>query len=165
MVLIVFAVSLAIPTVRAGRVAVDTTTPLEDVPSQIAIIQAHRRPGDVIVANVDAGFGLGVYWPAQPELVAADARLNTFRIAYPTSDRIVVARTISAQAEVDAVLAAVRLATVTRDGRVWVVLSHWHVAERATMTAALLRFGTLSTPPGQHGMDQVQLLILRRHTG
>jgi hypothetical protein len=158
------AVALTIPMVRAGRVAVDTTTPLEDVPAQIAAIRAGEHPGDVIVANVDAGFGLGVYWPAQPELVSAEARLNTFRIAYPPADRVVVASTISTAAEVDAVRSAVLMAAARPTGRVWVVLSHWHVAERATMIATLLRYGTLSTPHGQHGTERVQLLTLRRPT-
>jgi hypothetical protein len=160
--LAVLAVGLVVPLVRADRVAIDTTTPLEDVPAQIAAIHRGERPGDVIVANVDAGFGLGVYWPAQPELVAADARLNTFRITYPPADRVVVATTISTAAEVDAVESAVRMAAATPTGRVWVVLSHWHVAERATMVAALLRYGSLTTPAGQHGTEQVQLLTLRR---
>ena len=53
-------VALTIPMVKADRVAIDTTTPLEDVPGQIAAIQAGEHPGDVVVANVDAGFGLGV---------------------------------------------------------------------------------------------------------
>jgi hypothetical protein len=114
-----------------------------------------------VVANVDAGFGLGVYWPAQPELVAADARLNTFRVTYPPADRVVVAVTISTAAEVEAVQTAVRMAAATPSGRVWVVLSHWHVPERATMVATLLRYGTLTTPAGQHGTERVQLLTLR----
>jgi hypothetical protein len=154
-------VALAVPMVTADRVAVDTTTPLEDVPGQIAAIQAGQHPGDVVVANVDAGFGLGVYWPAQPELVAADARLNTFRVTYPPADRVVVAVTISTAAEVEAVQTAVRMAAATPSGRVWVVLSHWHVPERATMVATLLRYGTLTTPAGQHGTERVQLLTLR----
>ncbi len=158
------AAALAIPVVKADRVAVDTTTPLEDVPGQIAAIRTGEHPGDVIVANVDAGFGLGVYWPAQPELVSADARLNTFRIAYPAADRVVVASTISTTAEVDAVHTAVDMAAATPTGRVWVVLSHWHLAERATMIATLLQYGTLTTPTGQHGTERVQLLTLRRPT-
>ncbi len=157
----VFLVALAIPMVKADRVAVDTTTPLEDVPGQIAAIRAGWHPGDVVVANVDAGFGLGVYWPAQPELVSADARLNTFRVTYPPSDRVVVAVTISTAAEVEAVRTAVRMAAATPDGRVWVVLSHWHVPERSTMIATLLGYGTLTTPTGQQGTERVQLLTLR----
>ena len=80
-------VALAVPMVKADRVAVDTTTPLEDVPAQIAAIRAGERPGDVVVANVDAGFGLGVYWPAQPELVAADTLANNFRVTYPSAEQ------------------------------------------------------------------------------
>jgi hypothetical protein len=160
-VVAVVLVGMAVPMVRADRVAIDTTTPLEDVPVQIATIQAGERTGDVVVANVDAGFGLAVYWPAQPELVAAGARLNTFRVTYPPADRVVVAETISAAAEVQAVQTAVRLASASPGGRVWVLLSHWHPPERATMTATLLRYGTLTTPAGQHGTEQVQLLTLR----
>ncbi len=75
--------SLAGPYLQAARVAVDTTTPLEDVHGQVQTIEAERRPGDVIVANTDAGFGLSIYWPAQPQLVSDQARLETFRITYP----------------------------------------------------------------------------------
>ena len=154
-------VALAVPMVKADRVAVDTTTPLEDVPAQIAAIRAGERPGDVVVANVDAGFGLGVYWPAQPELVAADTLANNFRVTYPSADRVVVAVATSTAAEVGAVRTAVRMAAATPRGRVWVVLSHWHVAERATIIATLLRYGTLTTPAGQNGTERVQLLTLR----
>jgi hypothetical protein len=160
LVIVALIAGLALPIVRAARVAIDTTTPHEDVQGQVMTIEAEKRPGDVVLANVDAGFGLGVYWPAQPEFVQADARLNTFRIAYPASDRVVVASTISTDAEIDAVQTAVGMAAATPGGRVWVVLSHWHVAERHTMITALLRYGTLSTPSGQHGTEPVQLLTL-----
>jgi len=156
---------LAGPYVHAARVAIDTTTPLEDVQGQARTILAERRPGDVIVANVDAGFGLGVYWPAQPEFVFRDARLDTFRIAYPPADRVVVAVTISIAAEVQAVRTAVAMAAATPDGRVWVVLSHWHAHERATMLATLRNYGTLTTPAGQHGLQAVELLTLQRPYG
>jgi hypothetical protein len=159
---VVLGAGVARPTAHAARIAVDTTTPPEDVKSQVQVIEAERAPGDVVVSNADAGFGLGVYWPAQPEFVFRDARLETFRIAYPPADRVVVAETISTAAEIDAVRTAVAMAAATPRGRVWVVLSHWHVAERATMTAALIHYGTLTTPPGQRGPEPVQLLTLRR---
>jgi hypothetical protein len=152
--------ALAVSIVKADRVAVDATTPLEDVPAQIAAIGAGEHPGDVVVANVDAGFGLGVYWPAQPELVAAASLSNNFRVTYPPVDRVVVAAATSAATEVEAVRTAVRMAATTPRGRVWVVLSHWHVSERATIIAALVRYGTLTTPAGQHGTERVQLLTL-----
>ena len=155
-------VALTHPYLHAARVAVDTTTPLEDVQGQVQTIEAEQRPGDVVVSNVDAGFGLGVYWPAQPEFLFRQARLETFRIAFPPADRVVVATTISTPAEVDAVRRAVTMAAATPRGRVWVVLSHWHVSERATMVAALTHYGVLTTPPGQHGLEPVQLLTLRR---
>ena len=160
-VVVALLAALSVPVVRAERVAIDTTTPLEDVQGQVATIMAQRHPGDVVVANVDAGFGLGVYWPAQPELVQADARLNTFRIAYPASDRVVVAKTISTAAEVEAVRRAVAMAAAVPGARVWAVFSHWHPAEGRTMIATLQQYGTLSTPPGQHGLEPVLLLTLR----
>ena len=159
---ILLVASLAGPYVQAARVAVDTTTPLEDVRGQVQTIEAEQRPGDVIVANTDAGFGLSIYWPAQPLLVSDQARLETFRIAYPSADRVVVAVTISTAAETDAVRTAVAMAGASPGARVWVVMSHWHTAERATMIAALQHYGTLSVPPGQHGLERVLLLTLRR---
>ncbi len=101
------------PYVQAERAAVRTRTPPEDVHGQVQTIEAQNRVGDVVLANVDAGFGLGVYWPAQPRLVSTQARLNTFRVAYPESDRVVVAVTISTGAEVAAVRTAVALAAET----------------------------------------------------
>ena len=157
-VLAILVVTLATPTIRAMRTAADSTTPLEDVHGQVQTIRAQERPGDVVVANVDAGFGLGVYWPAQPRFPTHLARLDTFRIDYPPADRVVVAATISTAAEVAAVRHAVAQARPA--GRVWVVFSHWHTAERQTMVTELLRFGTLSTPTGQHGLEPVQLLTL-----
>jgi hypothetical protein len=156
---------LAGPYLQAARVAVDTTTPLEDVRGQVQTIEAEQRPGDVVVANTDAGFGLSIYWPAQPLLVSDQARLETFRITYPPADRVVVAATISTVAEINAVRTAVAMAGTSPGARVWVVMSHWHPVERATMIAALLRYGTLSVPPGQHGRERVLLLTLRRPVG
>jgi hypothetical protein len=156
-------VGLAGPYARADRAAADTKTPLEDVHGQVQTIEAQGRAGDVVLANVDAGFGLGVYWPAQPLLILAQARLNTFRVAYPESDRVVVAVTISTGAELAAVRTAVALAADTAQGRVWVVLSHWHAAERSTMIGALKQYGTLTLPSGQHGLESVMLLALRSH--
>ncbi|HXW33926.1 MAG TPA: hypothetical protein VEJ87_05055 [Acidimicrobiales bacterium] len=162
LVLVGLVVGLAAPYVHAARAAVDTATPPEDVHGQVQTIEAQHRPGDVIVSNVDAGFGLGIYWPAQPEFVFHEARLNTFRIAYPPADRIVVATTISTAAEIQAVRTAVAMAAATPHGRVWLVLSHWHKPERATMVSTLREYGTLTTPPDQHGMELVHLLTLRR---
>jgi len=153
------------PFLRAARDAVDTTTPLEDVHGQVETIEDQRRPGDVVLANVDAGFGLGVYWPAQPQFLFAQARLDTFRVAFPPSDRVVVATTISTAAEVAAVQTAVAMAADTSRGRVWVVFSHWHQAERATMISALQRYGHLTVPSGQHGLEPVMLLVLPSHVG
>jgi hypothetical protein len=157
------AATLAQSYIHTERVAIDTTTPLEDVHGQVQTIEAQYRPGDVVLANVDAGFGLGVYWPAPPLLVYPQARLNTFRVTYPASDRVVVAVTISTTAELAAVRTAVDMATATPNGRVWVVLSHWHVPEKAAMVAALARWGALTVPPGQHGLEPVMLLTPRAH--
>lgn len=162
LVVVAVVVALSGPYLQAARTAVDSTTPLEDVHGQVQTIEAQWRPGDVVVANADAGFGLGVYWPAQPLFVFGGARLETFRLSYPPADRVVVAATISTAAEVAAVRAAVAMAAATPKGRVWVVLSHWHTAERATMISTVQHYGTLSTPPGQHGLQPVQLLTLRR---
>jgi hypothetical protein len=151
---------LAVPLVRADRTAVDTTTPPEDVPGQLAVIDQLWHPGDVILANVDAGFGLAVYGPSQPEFLTSGARLNTFRIAYPPRDRIVVARTISTAAEIAASRQAVAMARGRPGARVWLVLSHWHTDERRTMQDTLARSGTLSTPEGPGGPEAVQLLTL-----
>lgn len=156
----VLVVALASPVSAAVRTAAATTTPLEDVQGQVRTILEQHRPGDVVVANVDAGFGLGVYWPAPPELVANQARLNTFRVTYPPADRVVVATTISQPAEIAAVRAAVALARPAPGARVWVVLSHWHPLERQTMLATLGQCGTLTTPPHQHGLEPVLLLII-----
>jgi hypothetical protein len=154
--------ALAPSYLSAARVSVDTTTPLEDVQGLVRTVEAQRRPGDVIVANVDTGFGLGVYWPAQPEFLFRQARLETFRIAYPPVDRIVVATTISTAAEVDAVRRAVAMAGATPHGRVWVMFSHWHIPERDTMVAALEQYGTLRVQPGRYGIDRLELLTVRR---
>jgi len=158
--LAVLVVTLATPSTRAMRTAADSTTPLEDVHGQVQTIRAQERPGDVVVANVDAGFGLGVYWLAQPQFPTRLARLDTFRIDYPPADRVVVATTISTAAEVAAVRDAVAMARARPGGRVWVVFSHWHTAEHQTMVTELLRYGTLTTPAGQHGLEPVQLLTL-----
>lgn len=154
------AIALAWPYAHAADTAIRTRTPLEDVHGQVQTILAERRPGDVVVANDDAGFGLGVYWPAPPLLVTDQARLETFRVTYPASDRVVVAATISTAAEVAAVRTAVAMAGAVH-GRVWIVLSHWHPAERTTMLATLSQYGSITVPPDQHGLEKVMLLVLR----
>jgi hypothetical protein len=150
------------PYIHADRSAMASTTPPEDVHGQVETIQADYRPGDVILANTDAGFGLSVYWPAPPRLVSSQARLETFRVTYPVGARVVVAATISTEAELAAVHAAVAMAMAAKggDSRVWVVFSHWHAEERATMLTALKSFGILTVPPDQHGLEQVRLLTL-----
>jgi hypothetical protein len=150
-------VGLAGPYRDAARTAMATTTPLEDVQGQVRTIAAQARPGDVVLANVDAGFGMGVYWPAQPQFVFRQARLDTFRIAYLPSDRVVVAATLSAPAEAASVREAVALAA-PRHGRIWVVFSHVHGPELVTFTGTMLGYGRLSLPPGQHGLEPVRLL-------
>ncbi|HWE57994.1 MAG TPA: hypothetical protein VG435_21010 [Acidimicrobiales bacterium] len=156
--------ALAHPYSRAVDQAVRTRTPLEDVHGQTQTILADYRPGDVVVANTDAGFGLAVYWPAQPSLVTDLARLETFRVTYPPAARVVVAATISTPAELAAVDQAVSMATAGH-GRVWIVLSHWHTAERATMMKALADHGRITTPDHQHGLENVMLLTLGRAAG
>jgi len=155
--------AVTIPFVRDAHNATRWPNPDENTKAQVDVILKMWRPGDVVVANADAGFGLGVYWPARPDLVTAQARLGTFRITYPPTDRVVVAATISTAAEIDAVRTAAAQAVVDH-GRVWLMLSHWHPAEKETIVDTLLKYGTLSTPPSQRGDQLVQLLTIRQPT-
>jgi hypothetical protein len=157
-------VAVAIPFWHADVSAIQTTTPAEDVAGQVRTILADRGPGDVVLANTDAGFGLGVYWPAPPEFIPGTATMTTFHIAYPASNRIVVVPDISTAADIAAVRRAVVMAAA-HGGRIWVVLSHVHVSELATLVGQLLRYGTFSTPPGQRGTEAVRVLTLRSATG
>ena len=109
-------VALAVPMVKADRVAVDTHDATRGRARTDRPIRAGQCPGDVVVANVDVGFGLGVYWPAQPELVAAHTLANNFRVTYPSADRVVVAAATSTAAEVGVVRTAVRMASATPCG-------------------------------------------------
>jgi hypothetical protein len=153
--------AVAVPYFHAVRFSAAWSNPDEDAEAQVQAILAGWHPGDVVVANVDAGFGLGVYWPTRPLFLTDHEHLITFRIGFPAADRVVVAVTQTAPAEVAAVQTAVAMATAAH-GRVWVMFSHWHASEKATMLASLRSNGTLTIPAGQTGEQVVQLLTLRK---
>jgi hypothetical protein len=150
----------AVPLQRSARLASASTTPPEDVAGEVATILAERHPGDVVLANASAGYGVGVSWPAAPEFLPSRGAAVTFRIGYPLDDRVVVAAARTPSAELAAVRQAVALARVGPGARIWLVLSHAEAGEQRTFLRALAAVGTVAVPPGQRGSEPVRLVRL-----
>jgi hypothetical protein len=104
----------------------------EDVRSQAQYVEAHQRPGDVIIVDAGANFGFGYYFRARhPEIQRVSNSATTFTVAYPPSDRIVV-MTGRELADVQQAFArARRLVAGTPADRIWIVSSHQQATEIA----------------------------------
>ncbi|MBO0831196.1 MAG: hypothetical protein J2P28_00270 [Actinobacteria bacterium] len=108
--------------------------PSEDPQSQIAYLNRHFRPGDVVVVNPAASYAFAYYYPATPSFPKA-AVTNGFVVSYPSRPWIVIL-TNRQPADIVSGLAAARaqIAAEPADhrGRIWIIRSHQILAEIRT---------------------------------
>jgi hypothetical protein len=116
------------PSVRSHRIS------LEDVRSQVRYVDAHRRPGDVLVVSVGASYSYAYYEPwVRPEFRVSDVS-NGFSVALPASTGVVLAGGPLRPAIVAALDEARQL---TATGRLWVIRAHQSSTENRAWLAAL----------------------------
>jgi hypothetical protein len=150
----------------------------EDVRSQVAYVEAHFRPGDVIIADYGTSYGFAYYYPqpatAYPQLLS---NATGFIPQYPGNPRIIVLSTFNPPAltaalrQARAVLAAEPAAprSPTARGRIWILMQHtykvddkrWQALFDANMqaggTVTRYRLNKLGYKPG---FESVWLYVL-----
>jgi hypothetical protein len=100
--------------------------PVEDVHSEVTYLQAHYRPGDVVIVSYGASFGFAYYYPAQPSFPAGGGP-NGHVVAYPQLSWMVVLTRRRAVDISDALATArAKIAAEPADarGRIWIIRSH-----------------------------------------
>jgi hypothetical protein len=100
--------------------------PVEDVHSEVTYLEAHYRPGDVVIVSYGASFGFAYYYPAQPSFPAGGGP-NGHVVAYPQLPWMVVLTRRQAVDIGDALATAkAKIAAEPADarGRIWIIRSH-----------------------------------------
>lgn len=114
----------------------------QDVRSQTAYVEQHRRPGDVVLVSLSATWAYAYYSSPDPVPVRQDLSVATGFVPDFTRDRTVVAMTGRGPQEVDAAVArAVSLAAP--GGTVWVVRTQVAREEQPAWDRELARCGSL----------------------
>jgi hypothetical protein len=119
----------------------------EDVRSQVDYVEAHLRPGDVIIANYGASYGFAYYY-SEPATAYPDqpASGTGFIPQYPGNPHVIVISTgypasvVAALREARAVVAAEPPApgSPPARGRIWILIQHDHAAEDHTWAVLFL---------------------------
>jgi hypothetical protein len=100
--------------------------PDEDVRAEVVYLEAHFRPGDVVIVNYGGSFGFAYYYSRQPSFPAGHGP-DGHLVAYPALPWIVVMFTPPVLDMVDALARArAEIAAEPPDarGRIWIVRSH-----------------------------------------
>jgi hypothetical protein len=100
--------------------------PVEDVHSEVTYLQAHFRPGDVVIVSYGASYGFAYYYPAQPSFPAGDGP-NGHVVAYPRLPWMVVLtrrRAVDISDALSAARAKIAAEPAGARGRIWIVRSH-----------------------------------------
>jgi hypothetical protein len=113
--------------------------PDEDVHAEVLYLEAHFRPGDVVVVSYGASFGFGYYYQRQPSFPVGHAP-NGHLVAYPSVPWIQVVATPPALDIPDALARARAEIAAERPGargRIWIIRSHVSVLELSEWRRAL----------------------------
>jgi hypothetical protein len=100
--------------------------PVEDVHSEVTYLDAHFRPGDVVIVSYGASFGFAYYYPPNPSFPVGPGP-NGHVVAYPRLPWMVV---LTARRAVDIAnaLATARAKIAAEPagarGRIWIIRSH-----------------------------------------
>lgn len=102
--------------------------PHEDARSQVVYVDAHFRPGDVIIVSYAASYAFAYYYPlARPSFPASSAGPNGHVVAYPGAPWIVVMTNRRAVDVANALAAARTKIAAEPDparARIWIIRSH-----------------------------------------
>jgi hypothetical protein len=124
--LLVAAVALAVWVPATDTYIRSHSIPVEDVHSEVTYLDAHFRPGDVVIVSYGASFGFAYYYPPDPSFPAGDGP-NGHVVAYPRLPWMVVMTARRAVDIADA-LAAARAKIAAEPnrtrGRIWIIRSH-----------------------------------------
>jgi hypothetical protein len=124
--LLVAAVALAIWVPATDTYIRSHSIPVEDIHSEVTYLEAHFRPGDVVIVSYGASFGFAYYYPYQPSFPAGVGP-NGHVVAYPRLPWMVV---LTARQPVDIAnaLATARAKIAAEPsrarGRIWILRSH-----------------------------------------
>lgn len=128
--------------------------PVEDMPTQVAYVLAHRAADDVVLLNTSSNWGFAYYWPVgAPGTAPSSAVLQGYLAEFP-HQRIVVAAS-GAEMAIYAALEQAEQGARDRPGaRVWLIRTHIGPREALAWQQALARAG-LRTTPVQAGLGLV----------
>jgi hypothetical protein len=132
--------------------------PDDDVQYEVSYLDAHFRPGDVVIVNYGASFGFAYYYPPAPSFPVGHGP-NGHLVSYPRLPWMVVmgARTpddvANALADARAKIAA---EPPGARGRIWLVRSQMTVTERRAWRRDLTRYHVTTIHVGPQ-----PLLLLR----
>lgn len=124
--LVVAAVALAVWVPVTDTYIRSHPIPNEDVHSEVTYLDAHFRPGDVVIVSYGASFGFAYYYPQAPSFPVGDGP-NGHVVAYPQLPWMVV-MTARRAVDIANALAAARAKIAAESagarGRIWIVRSH-----------------------------------------
>jgi hypothetical protein len=124
--LVVAAAALAVWVPASDAYVRSHPIPNENVHAEVIYLDAHFRPGDVVIVSYGASFGFAYYYPAAPSFPAGDGP-NGHVVAYPRLPWMVV-MTARQPVDISRALAAARARIAAEPpgarGRIWIVRSH-----------------------------------------
>jgi hypothetical protein len=133
--------------------------PREDVPGAIAYIDAHRRPGDIVLVTLPSSFGFAYYRPGGRTELVGDAKLSMGFVTRVAGLRdVVYADGLTSADTTRALRQALADARATRGARVWIVRSHLFADEAQAWADA---FGALGVQPRSEPAGAAPVWLVR----
>jgi len=130
-VVVVLAVVVVRPYIRSRPI------PREDVAAQVAYVDGHRRPGDVVILSYAASWGFAYYEASPaPRFRPIDYADNGFLPVYP-GVRWLVQMPDRRPADVVTALATAEATAARHGGRIWIIRSHLALPEAAAWSRLL----------------------------
>jgi len=124
--LVIAAVALAVWVPATDAYIRSHDIPNEDVHSEVTYLDAHFRPGDVVIVSYGASFGFAYYYPQAPTFPVGNGP-NGHVVAYPRLPWMVV-MTARRRVDITNALARARAKIAAESpgarGRIWIVRSH-----------------------------------------
>jgi hypothetical protein len=115
--------------------------PVEDIQSQVMYLDAHFRPGDVVIVSYGASYGFAYYYPAAPSFPVGPGP-NGHVVAYPRLPWMIVL-TARQPVNLEHALAQARAKIAAEPagsrGRIWILRSHQTTTEVRTWDRILPR--------------------------
>jgi hypothetical protein len=124
--------------------------PVEDIHSEVTYLQAHYRPGDVVIVSYGASYGFAYYYPAQPAFPAGDGP-NGHVVTYPQLPWMVVLgqrRAVDISHALAQARAKIAAEPAGARGRIWIIRSHQTAIEVQAWNQDLAGGNVTSIPVG-----------------